>query len=38
MVHFFQGSPGFYGVMCFTYAGDPLFPTMFSDTDIAGKK
>ena len=25
----------FVGVMYFTYAGDPLFHTMFPDTDIA---
>ena len=25
------------GVMCFTYAGDPFFCTMFPDTEIAKK-
>ena len=35
MVHFFQEGPELFGGMYFIYAGDPLFLTMFLDTDIA---
>ena len=31
----FPEGPEFCGVMSFTYADDPLFHTMFPDTDIA---
>ena len=34
---FFQKSPDFVGMMCFTHAEDHLFRTMFPDTEIAKK-
>ena len=37
MAHFFRECPEFVDVMCFTYSGEPIFCTLFPDTEIVKK-